>query len=154
MAQAWWIALVVSTMPSTALLRQADSERSVPREMIVEIEQTVFRQFVRWYCQQKLCLLAVKGEPLEEARLEPLAELGQVGAPSVQDLELDGSGMSGAGRRGAKILDITKVIVDKSGNAVAHVSMYDSVLDTTGCKVRLWLEKDEWHVDESVRCTA
>jgi hypothetical protein len=122
---------------------------------VAEIQRAVLTTVVQKHCQQQLCLVAVRGEPLDEDLLRALTEFGQVAAPLPGDLELDGSGMSGATRsRGARVVDLAKVIVAKNGEAVAYVNMYETVIDATMCRLRIRREEGKWRVDdEATACT-
>jgi hypothetical protein len=131
-----------------------DTAKGDRRKAVAQIEEAVFRTVVRKYCQQMLCLLAVNGKALEEERLRALEDIGRVAAPSEEDIELDASGMSGAARsRGAQVIDITKVIVERHGQAIAHVSIYATVIDATLCQFRLQEGDGQWVVyEKGTRC--
>jgi hypothetical protein len=122
---------------------------------IAEIEQAVFRAVVRAHCEQMLCLLSIEGKSLDEQRLMELAKLGRVAAPLPGDSELDGSGMSRAARsRGAQLIDITRIIIERKERAVAYVHIYSTVIDATMCQYRVRRGGAQWTVDDAVKCTA
>jgi hypothetical protein len=150
MRLAYFVPLFLALVP----LGIQAKEKPAVRSDVAEIKGVVFRKVVEQHCQKTLCLLAVNGKALEPPHLAELAKLGQVAAPSEGDLELDESGMSGAARtRGAQIIDLLKVIVERN-TAVVQVHIYSSIVDTTLCRYRLRRVQSGWLVDESVECTA
>ena len=129
-------------------------EKPATRSEIAKVEEAVLRKVVATRCQETLCLLAVKGKALDGPRLAKLTKLGRVAAPAASDLELDGSGMSGAARsRGAQVIDLLKVTVEDN-KAVVQVHIYSTTVDATVCRYQLHRVESGWLVDGSVECTA
>jgi hypothetical protein len=129
-------------------------EKPATRSEVAQIEGAVLRKVVVTRCQGTLCLLAVKGKALDAPRLARLAKVGRVAAPAASDLELEGSGMSGAARsRGAQVVDLLKVTVEDN-RAVVQVHIYSTTVDATVCRYQLHRFESGWLVDESVECTA
>jgi hypothetical protein len=154
MRWAWPLLVFLVFMPLSASPR-AETKRA-KGTAVAGIEQAVFRAVVKAHCQEMLCLLSIKGKALDEQRLMELATLGRVAAPLPGDSELDGSGMSRAARdRGAQLIDIAKIVIERKERAVVYVHIYSTVIDATMCQYRARQDGTQWVVDEGgVRCTA